>query len=441
MIEHKLAALYDEHISRLSIEYGNAIGDAGYDALVIHSGAAREQCRFDDQNWPLRPTPAFRHWLPLAEADCALIIEPGAVPRLHRTVVSDFWEGHPAVESEHFWDSFAVHEVASAADIRAALPAARLAFIGAPDRARSWAIEEEAINPAGLLAALDLVRAHKSAYEVECIAAANHIAARGHQLLTDSFAAGDHSELDLHLRFLAATNQDDAETPYKNIVALGEHAAVLHHVHYDRVAPSGADQSLLVDAGATYLGYAADITRTSVKGARRSAHLFAELIGRMETFQQQLCSQLVPGLAYEELHDQAHQLLADVLVDLGIASASPDELVDSGATRSFFPHGLGHSLGLQTHDVGCRPRPPRAGNEFLRTTIDVAAGNVLTIEPGCYFIDSLLAELRSRDVAARIDWPLVAELGKFGGVRIEDNVAVGAVESRNLTRDNWPTRP
>ncbi len=441
MIEHKLAALYEKHLSRLGTEYGNAIGAAGYDALVIHSGTAREQCRFDDQHWPLRPTPAFRHWLPLAEADCALVIEPGAVPRLHRTIVSDFWEGHTIPESEHFWDCFAVHEVTSAAAIRDALPAARIAFIGAPARARSWAIEEEAINPAGLLAALDLCRARKSAYEVECIAAANRNAARGHQLLADSFAAGDHSELDLHLRFLAATDQDDADTPYKNIVAIGEHAAVLHHVHYDRAAPGASDQSLLVDAGATYLGYAADITRTTSKGSGSAATLFADLIARMETLQLELCAQLVPGLAYEELHDQAHHRLGAVLADLGIASASIDELVDSGATRSFFPHGLGHSLGLQTHDVGCRPRPPRAGNEFLRTTIDIAAGNVLTIEPGCYFIDSLLAELRSRDVAARIDWSLVEELSRFGGVRIEDNIAVGADETRNLTRDNWPTRP
>jgi Xaa-Pro dipeptidase len=87
--------------------------------------------------------------------------------------------------------------------------------------------------------------------------------------------------------------------------------------------------------------------------------------------------------------------------------------------------------------VGCRLVPPRPDNPFLRNTSTIEAGQVFTIEPGCYFIDSLLDELRQRPVAATFDWDLVAELAHFGGVRIEDNIAVLERGIANLTRDNW----
>src|SRR5256885_110678 len=95
-----------------------------------------------------------------------------------------------------------------------------------------------------------------------------------------------------------------------------------------------------------------------------------------------------------------------------------DELVSGGITRAFYPHGLGHSLGLQCHDVGCALRPPRGDNPFLRNTSDIAPRQVFTIEPGLYFIEALLAPLRhSPDIA----WKLGDALSPFGGIRIEDH--------------------
>jgi Xaa-Pro dipeptidase len=103
-------------------------------------------------------------------------------------------------------------------------------------------------------------------------------------------------------------------------------------------------------------------------------------------------------------------------------------------TRALYPHGLGHSLGVVVHDVGMKPRPPRADNPFLRNTSVIEVGQVFTIEPGCYFIPALLAPLRTDDRAALVDWTLVDELAPFGGIRIEDNVAVTASGPVNLTR-------
>ena len=98
---------------------------------------------------------------------------------------------------------------------------------------------------------------------------------------------------------------------------------------------------------------------------------------------------------------------------------------------------LGHSLGIQVHDVGMRLRPPRADNPFLRNTSVIEAGQVFTIEPGCYFIDGLLAPLRGDQRAALLDWTTVDALRPFGGVRLEDDVVVTAGGMRNLTREVW----
>jgi Xaa-Pro dipeptidase len=160
----------------------------------------------------------------------------------------------------------------------------------------------------------------------------------------------------------------------------------------------------------------------------------------MEALQREVIARVRPGLSFEALHDQAHELLAALLRHLGIARAGTDELVGAGVTRVFLPHGLGHSLGIQVHDVGCRTKPPENRNPFLRNTSDIAVGHVFTVEPGCYFIGTLLDELRAGPSASSIDWAVVDRMRRFGGVRIEDNVAIVIDGTRNLTRDNWAAR-
>src|SRR5207237_6583841 len=104
--------------------------------------------------------------------------------------------------------------------------------------------------------------------------------------------------------------------------------------------------------------------------------------------------------------------------------------------RAFYPHGLGHSLGLQTHDVGCATVKPRADNPFLRNTSTIAADQVFTIEPGIYFIPSLLRPIVETKVGAAVDWELLEALAPFGGIRIEDDLHVTASGPRNLTRES-----
>ncbi len=417
-----------------------------WDATVIHSGSPVKRSVFDDQYWPLRPVPHWQHWLPLATTDGALIVRPGRKPQLVLVKAQSFWERPPPPVTHAFLDVFDVVTVDDPAAVKGYVGGGRVAFVG-EDRARgaSWGIPDDGLCPAALVGALDQLRVTKTPYEVACIAEANHRARAGHDALRSAFRERDASELSLHLLYLGATSQDDWETPYKNIVALGPNAATLHHVSYGVSSkvrgPDGSGaESLLVDAGATCRGYCADITRTWVKGNGASASAFAHLIAGVEAMQRRLCAAIRIGMAYEDLHDESHRQAAGVLRDAGIVQGSVAEAVATGVTRAFYPHGLGHSLGLQTHDVGCGLRQVRPGNAFLRNTTDIASGQVFTIEPGIYFIDDLLAPLRAGPHAELVDWKIVDALSPLGGIRIEDDVHVSAGDSliRNLTREHLP---
>lgn len=433
-----LASSYRRHISWLQERYAEILARHGLDGVVLHSGAPKPRSIFDDQFWPLRAMPHFQHWLPLVTARSALLVVPGREPTLLWNRELGFWERPPEPETDHFWPSFRVVELDEARKVKDHIPKGlRLAIVTEdPGDAEQWGFAPDAVNPSGLLADLDDLRTRKTEYERLCLAEANRRAALGHRRVLEAFLRDDLSELQLHLLYLEATGQDDPETPYKNIVALGEHAAILHHVAYSR-RPQGA-QSLLIDAGARYQGYESDVTRTAVKGRGAAADAFRHLVAGLERLQQTCCAEARVGRNYQELHDRSHELLAPLLREVGIARGTDAELVERGVTRVFLPHGLGHSLGLQTHDVGCRRVEPRPENPFLRNTRDIEPGQCFTIEPGCYFIPSLLERLKAAPEGRLVDWRLVDELVRFGGVRIEDDLVVGEKEAENLTRANLP---
>ena len=191
----------------------------------------------------------------------------------------------------------------------------------------------------------------------------------------------------------------ELETPYKNIVALGRNGAVLHHVSYGRDATRA--ESLLLDAGAM-------LPRLLL---RHHAHVGAPGHGdRRQRGQHVLRARPRDGGDAEAPRREGRRRHAvrgaprriapaderDPRRSRASRPASAEEIDTKGVSRAFYPHGLGHSLGLVTHDVGCASLRPRADNPFLRNTSTIAEGQVFTIEPGLYFIDGLLAELRAQ---------------------------------------------
>jgi Xaa-Pro dipeptidase len=311
---------------------------------------------------------------------------------------------------------------------------ARTALIGDTAQWRQ-ARSADLQNPNALLNHLHYQRPYKTAFEIECIRLATKRAVPAHLAAERAFRDGA-AEYDILIAFLRACRQTESELPYPAIIATNANGAVLHYQHYERDLT--ASHSLLIDAACSAYGYASDITRTHVYDTQNE---FANMVADIDTTQQNICEKVRPGVPFGELHAFAHHAIAGLLNDWGLVSRNADELVETGVSATFFPHGLGHFLGIQVHEVGgCSadptgreiPRPERFPHLRLVRTLE--ANQVLTIEPGIYFIDSLLDKLKTQPVAKDVDWKLIAQLKKFGGVRIEDNVVVTPTGSENLTR-------
>jgi Xaa-Pro dipeptidase len=314
---------------------------------------------------------------------------------------------------------------------------ARVALLGDPAQWRGLAVPGR-VNPKPLLTHLDYDRAFKTPWEVACMQVATAMGLAGHRAVRQAFAAGC-SEYEMGLMFLAASGQMDQELPYPAIVAVNRNGATLHYQHRDRHRLPAKDRhSLLLDAGCSYAGYASDITRSYP--ARRGE--FAGMVRDLDRAQQRLCDLVRPGVAFPELQLAAHGEIAGLLAKWDLVRMTPDEMVRRRVTDHFLPHGLGHLLGLQVHDVGGGLASHRGGElkrpkrfPRLRLTRPLAPGMVVTIEPGLYFIDSLLARLRQSKAGRRVNWRKLATLHRHGGIRIEDNVLVTANGHRNLTRE------
>jgi Xaa-Pro aminopeptidase len=194
---------------------------------------------------------------------------------------------------------------------------------------------------------------------------------------------------------------------------------------------------LLIDAGLeTPAGYASDITRT----VPVAGHFDDRQRGVYEVVlaaQLAAIAEIRPGASFRAIHDRASRVIAAGLRELGLMRGDPAEAVAAGAHALFFVHGLGHPLGLDVHDVhdlgdavaypAGAPRSEAFGTRFLRFGRDLEEGMVMTVEPGVYFIPSLIDQWRGEGRHAEfIDYDAVEHYRGFGGIRIEDDVLCGS---------------
>jgi Xaa-Pro dipeptidase len=424
------------HLEAVRARTDAALAAHRYDGLVIYSGRPRDHF-LDDHAPPYKANPHFLWWAPLADApDSFIHYVPGQRPRLVFHQPADYWHKPPALPTADWTRSFDVQVIRAPGEARALLGTAgrRLAFIG------EWQAEFDAWGFAGanakpLLDHLHFHRAVKTPYEVACMRAASSLGARGHVAAERAWRAGA-SEFEVHQAYCAATGLREQELPYGNIIAFGPGAAVLHYQELQR-RRDVPRRSFLIDAGAQVRGYASDITRTYGDGDAQ----FGALVEAMDGAQRVLCDAIRAGTDYREVHLQAHWLIAGVLRRAGIVSCSQETAVAEGVSSVFFPHGIGHLLGLQVHDVAGFARdvsgaeiPRPAGHPFLRLTRVLETGFVVTVEPGLYFIDLLLEQARGDARERHIHWDAVERLKPFGGIRIEDDVLCTAGAPENLTR-------
>jgi len=285
------------------------------------------------------------------------------------------------------------------------------------------------------------LRVVKTAAEVAVMRYAADVTCAGHVAAMRAAKPGMR-EFHLEATFLHAAAMRGCRLPaYTPIAAAGRNGAALHYGHAG--APNDAElragDLALCDLGAEYHCYAADVTTTFPVSGRFTA-LQAGVYGAVLAAQRAVLGAAKPGTRWPDMHALAERTLLAGLLDAGLLRGDVDAMLDARLGGTFMPHGLGHLLGLDTHDVGgymvgTPPRPEGPGRSRLRTARVLTEGMVLTVEPGCYFNDYLLdAALADPKLSAFLVPAAIAAARGFGGVRLEDNVLVTAAGVESLTR-------
>ena len=425
---------------RVADAWRSQAGRAGSDPVLIAAGLPIP-IDGTDQFHDFHAHPEFQYLTGVAEPGATLVWEADSGWRLFTPSLSiedRVWMSEPPSPQEQSERTGVETEDFSAlGDWLAARRGRSVALLGNRDIERraaeygvqNWsalevALDEQATEQVGT--ALAERRRAKDALELAHLRRAVDAAVAGHFRAWRTARAG-LSERDVQIEMEAEFFRFGGQrTAYSSIVGSGPNSAILHGSPGDRALRDG--DLVLIDAGPEVCGYASDVTRTFPVSAAFSP-LQRELYELVLTAQREAIAAVRPGVEYKQLHLRAAATIAQGLVDAGILRGAPDDLVAQDAHALFFPHGLGHMLGLSTHDCGgyLEGRVPedRFGLAWLRTDLPLAPGYVVTIEPGIYFIPALLTDAERRERhRGNVVWERVDQLLDFGGIRIEDDVLV-----------------
>jgi Xaa-Pro aminopeptidase len=297
-------------------------------------------------------------------------------------------------------------------------------------------VRRDATLSADLRLGLDVVRRPKDEIELERMRVAERATSAAFAAAVPVLVEGStERSVQVELELAALRAGADAMA-YDTIVGAGTNSAVLHFMPTDRRLTSG--DLVLIDAGADYRQYACDITRTYPVGGSLSSEQ-AELHAVVHAAERAGIERCVPGTEWVDVHMAAAQVIAEGLISFGVLRGEPSALVESGAVWLFFPHGVGHLVGLGIRDAH-GPLPSRRETpspvKHLRINLPLEPRYVVTVEPGIYFVPAMLqdAQRRARYRDA-VDWDRVDGLLDFGGIRIEDNVLITTEGHEILTAD------
>jgi Xaa-Pro aminopeptidase len=284
--------------------------------------------------------------------------------------------------------------------------------------------------------ALNHIRRQKDELELERMRVAEQATAAGFAAVQPLLEPG-RTEREMQVELEAAFFRNGADfLAFDTIVGGGPNAAVLHFPPSGR--PFADGELILIDAGAEYRGYASDITRTYPAGDTFTSEQ-AELYAIVRSAGLAATARCTTGTEWRDVHRTASLVITEGLTAFGLLRGEPETLVDRGAQGLFFPHGIGHMVGLGIRDAGevLKGRPARE-DEFprLRMDLPLLPGHVVTVEPGIYVVPALLHDddfrERYRDA---VDWERAESMLDFGGIRIEDNVLVTESGYEVLTAD------
>lgn len=251
---------------------------------------------------------------------------------------------------------------------------------------------------------------------------------------------GAQTDAEVRAQMIAVMIGEGVAPAYGAIVTVkGE---TLHKHESDGVLRK--DDLILADVGAESAeGWASDVTRTWPVSGRFSGTQRDAYLAVLRAFEAAV-EHVRPGVGYRTVHHAAGRALTVALTELGILTGDPDELFAAGAHAVFFPHGVGHLLGLDVHDMedlgdragyaAGRTRAESDADRYLRLDRDLEIGMAVTIEPGFYQVPALL---RDRDrlgpLARVINWNVLERFSDARGIRIEDDILVTKGGYENLT--------
>ncbi len=425
----------------------NTLMDTIDDGLILIPGSSLRPRNYEDNVYPFRQSSHFLYYAAVSEPDLFVVLDP----RKRRTVLY----GRPRTMDDVVWCGerpdlaeyaamAGIREVAPLDELRPTLTAASqdgvtLHYLPPYHAAATLALAQlldrspDAIgtgSSARLVRAVVEQRLVKSDEEIGEIEAALAVTARAYaEVMRQARPGLLESDIDGILQGIALRHNCAQSFPPITSIR-GE---VLHNDSRGNTLQEG--QLLVVDSGAEVpSGYASDITRTMPVSGRfdpRQRDIYQVVLEAHD----EAIAAIRPGIRYTHVHRRAARIVARGLTDIGLMRGNPEDAVAAGAHALFFPHGLGHALGIDVHDmedlgdaVGYGrdlTRSPQFGLNFLRFARVLAPGHVLTAEPGVYFIPALIDRWAGEGKLAEfIDYDAAASYKGFGGIRIEDDVLV-----------------
>ncbi|KAF2641792.1 hypothetical protein P280DRAFT_516817 [Massarina eburnea CBS 473.64] len=437
--------------------------------LIYLPGAPARDNEDSDMPAPFRQRRYFYYLSGCNEPDCHLTYDIQHdilalfIPRINPGRV--IWNGRGSTPAEAM-DKYDIDQVHYVDELQKELLEWQFRYRGSfyvlhqdqvPKRpSRSVDLDSTSLQPA-----MNRTRMIKDEHEINLIRKANDISSEAHkQVLANITKFKNEAQVEGLFMDVCISRQAKQQA-YDPIAASGPNAGTLH---YDANNEDFGDRQLMcLDAGCEFENYASDITRTfplSSSWPSSEAENIYKLVQRM---QETCIERLAPGVRYLDLHILAHQIAIDGLLQLGILqNGTKEEIYNAGTSRAFFPHGLGHHVGLEVHDVGQKElmslhernmnfekapslypedfHLPVYDNDMCRAPTNpesphLEEGMVVTVEPGIYFSSYALSHfyLPSPIHSKYINPEVVNKYLPVGGVRIEDDILITSKGYENLT--------
>ena len=290
------------------------------------------------------------------------------------------------------------------------------------------------VNKDALQPVIDECRVTKDEYEIALLRKANAITTDAHISALRHIPRAEN-ETELQGQFLCTcVSQGAKKQAYSGIFGCGMNAATLHYQDNDE--PLQGRRNILIDAAAEWQGYCADVTRTMPLNPEGFDRESAQIYVIVEQMQEACFTMLKAGVQWEDVHLLAHEIAIEGLLSIGLLKGDKAAIMEARTSVAFFPHGLGHYLGMDTHDTGGKANYDDADPMFryLRVRGKLPESSFITVEPGIYFCRFIIEPyLKDEKHKQFIDEEVLERYWEVGGVRIEDDVLITEDGYENLT--------